>query len=228
MTTIFLRTLIIYASVTLVLRCMGKRQVGELEMSDLVATLLLSEVATLPIADSNLPLAHSLCAVLTILLLEIILTFLKNKCHFLKRILEDAPTFLIRDGRPLESELTRTRMSIEELIGECRAQGYSDISDIAYAILEQDGQLSILPRAQKAPLCPDDLSLTVVERGLCHPVITDGCIHDRHLKMLGIDRAFIEKECKRRGASVREVFLMTVNDKKEINMIRKKGDNKKK
>ena len=227
MATIFLRTLIIYASVTVVLRCMGKRQVGELEMSDLVVTLLLSEVATLPIADTDLPLAHSLCAVLTILLLEIILTYLKNKCHFLKRILEDAPTFLIRDGRPIEGELVRMRMSIEELIGECRTQGYSDIRDIAYAILEQDGQLSIIPRAGKAPLCPDDLSLTVKECGLCHPVITDGRIHDRHLRMLGVDRVFIEKECRRRGASVEEVFLMTVNDKKEIYMIKKEGKKKK-
>lgn len=221
MVTIFLRTLIIYASVTLVLRCMGKRQVGELEMSDLVATLLLSEVAALPIADADVPLFHSLCAMLTILLLEIILTFLKNKCHFLKRILEDAPTFLIRDGRPLEKELERTRMSIEELIGECRAQGYGDLSEIAYAILEQDGQLSILPRAEKAPLCPEDLCLPVKKRGLCHPVITDGYIHDRHLRMLGLDRRFVEKECRRRGLSVENVFLMTVNDAKEINVIGK-------
>ena len=227
MATIFLRTLIIYVSVTLVLRCMGKRQVGELEMSDLVATLLLSEVATLPIADTDLPLAHSLCAVLTILLLEIILTFLKNKCHFLKRILEDAPTYLIRDGRPLEGELTRMRMSIEELIGECRVQGYGDLSEIAYAILEQDGQLSILPRAGKAPLCPDDISLPVSERGLSHPVITDGQIHERHLRMLGLDRAFLQKECARRGVAVRDVFLMTINDKKEIKLISKEKKKKK-
>lgn len=227
MTTIFLRTLIIYASITLVLRCMGKRQVGELEMSDLVATLLLSEVATLPIADSDLPIAHSLCAVLTILLLEIILTFLKNKCHFLKRILEDTPTFLIRDGKPLEDGLTRMRMSIEELIGECRVQGYGDFSDIAYAILEQDGQLSILPRAGKAPLCPDDISLPVCDKGLCHPVITDGRIHDGALQMLGFDRAFLEKECRRRGVAIRDVFLMTINDQKEINLISKEKKKKK-
>ena len=221
MVTIFIRTLIIYASVTIVLRSMGKRQVGELEMSDLVATLLLSEVAALPIADADVPLFHSLCAMLTILLFEIILTFLKNKCHFLKRILEDAPTLLIRDGKPLQSELERSRMSIEELIGECRAQGYADLSEIAYAILEQDGQLSILPRADRTPLSPKDISLPVTERGLPHPVITDGYIHDRHLKMLGLDRSFVEKECKRRGTTVKNVFLMTVNDQMEIHMVHK-------
>lgn len=221
MLIIFLRTLIIYASITLVLRCMGKRQVGELEMSDLVATLLLSEVAALPIADADVPLFHALCAVLTILLLEVILTFLKNKCHFLKRMLEGEPSFLIRDGKPIQSELIRMRMSIEELLGECRAQGYSDLSEVAYAILEQDGQLSILPRAKRAPLCPEDLHLPVPEKGLSHPVITDGRIHERHLQMLGLNCAFIEKECKRRGYQVKDVFLMTINDRKEINVFRK-------
>jgi uncharacterized membrane protein YcaP (DUF421 family) len=187
----------------------------------------LSEVAALPIADADVPLFHSLCAMLTILLLEIILTFLKNKCHFLKRILEDAPSFLVRNGKPIEGELERTRMSIEELIGECRAQGYGDLSEIAYAILEQDGQLSILPRAEKAPLCPADISLPIKEKGLSHPVITDGHIHERHLRMLGLDRQFIEKECRSRGTSVKNVFLMTINDAKEIKIVNKEKKKKK-
>lgn len=218
MATIFFRTLIVYFLVSLVLRLMGKRQVGELELSDLVATLLLSEVAALPIADHNMPLLNGLLPVLLILSLEILLTYLKNKSHLLKKILEGRPSILIYKGRLDQRELARMRLSIEELLGECRLQGYADLCEIDYAILEQDGQLSILPKAGERPLTPNDLHLSPLHRGLAHPIILDGQIHDDQLSLLGWDHARLRAACTAQGLQIEEVFLMTVNDAGEVSI----------
>ena len=226
MATIIIRTLIIYAAISAVLRLMGKRQIGELELSDLVATLLLSELASLPISDHNIPLLNSLIPILIILSLEILITYCKTKCSPLKRLLESRPSVLIRRGVLDQAELGKMRISLEELISECRLQGYAHLDDVYYAILEQDGKLSVIPRASKSPLCADDLQLKADERGLAYTVIVDGVINDTHLAVLGLDRAWITRECGRRGAKTKDVFLMTVNDAHEINFIRKEKSKK--
>ena len=212
MVNLFARTLIIYLIVSIVLRCMGKRQVGELELSDLVATLLLSEVAALPIADHDMPLSHAVIPTLLILSLEIILTFLKTKSRFLKKLIDGRPSMLIYCGEPLPRELEKMRITIEELLAECRLQGYSDIHDIAYAILEQDGQLSIIPKAEKQPLSAEDIGLKPPEKGMAHPIITDGKIHKNHLRILGLSEEWVEATCKEQGYTEKEIFLMTVNE----------------
>ncbi len=222
MVNLFLRTLIIYIAVSVVLRCMGKRQVGELELSDLVATLLLSEVAALPISDHDMPLSHAIIPTLLILSLEIMLTFLKTRSRFLKKLLDGSPSILLKDGVPLRHELERMRISIEELLSECRLQGYPDIADVAYAILEQDGQISVVPRARKAPLSADDIGVEVKERGMAHPVITDGGVQKNHLALLGLSEEWLEKTCRTRGMTPDKIFLMTVNDAGEIKVYPKK------
>lgn len=219
MTVILFRTILIYLILSVVLRCMGKRQVGELELADLVVTLLLSEVAALPISDHNMPLINGLFPVLLILSLEIISTYLKNKIPLLKKMMEGKPSILICRGKLNQKELETMRLSIEELLGECRLQGYSDLRDIYYAILEQDGQLSIVPRASKQPLCADDVQITVPERGMAHPIILDGRINENHLAMIGKDKAWLEKTCKQRGLAWTDVFLMTVDDTDRITLI---------
>ena len=216
MTVILFRTILIYLILSIVLRCMGKRQVGELELSDLVVTLLLSEVAALPIADHNMPLANGLFPVLLILSLEIISTFLKNKIPLLKKLMEGKPSMLICRGRLDQNELGRMRLSIEEFLGECRLQGYSDLSDIYYAILEQDGKLSIIPRADKQPLCADNMKIKVSERGLAHPIILDGRINTNHLRMIGKSEGWLKKEIASRGLRQQDVFLMTADDAGKI------------
>ena len=141
-----------------------------------------------------------------------LLTYLKTKCSPLKKLLEGKPSFLICRGHLDQGELERMRISIEEFIGECRLQGYADLSDINYAILEQDGQLSIIPRTDRAPLSPEDIGIKVKDKGLSHPVILDGRVQENHLSMLGLDRRWLEKECARRGHQIEDIFLMTVDD----------------
>lgn len=222
MVTVLFRTLIVYGVIATVMRCMGKRQVGELDFSDLVATLLLSEVAALPLADAEMPLLRALLPALLILCLEIILTYLKNKLPFLKLAMEGKPSILILNGRPDRRELERSRISLEELLSECRIKGYPDISDIMYAILEQNGQISILPRAEKAPACPGDINVRVKEKGLPHALILDGQVQEQALTHAGLDRAWLDKACRERGLTADGVFYMTRNDAGEIYLLSKK------
>ncbi len=221
MATILFRTLIVYIFISAVFRMMGKREVGQMQISDLVAALLLSEVAALPLADHNTPLLNALVPVLIILALEILLTYFKNKSKILKRLLEGKPSFLIHRGKLNQGELERMRVSIEELLGECRQQGFSDLSDIEYAILEESGKLSLFPKAGKQPLTPDSLGIPAQETGIAHPLILDGSVNVPLLQRLGYDRAWLEKECARRGRTVSDFFLLTVDDAGNITAIGK-------
>ena len=136
MISLLFRTLLIYLFLTMILRLMGKRQVGEMEISELVTTLLLSEIAALPMEDTDIPVLHALVPILAIVALEIIITYLKTKWNPLKKIFESQPVFLIRRGVLNQTELERNRISVNEFLGELRMQGVSVLTDAYYAILE--------------------------------------------------------------------------------------------
>ncbi len=223
MYTVFFRMLIIYVLITAMLRLMGKRQVGELEMSDLVATLLLSELAAQPIEKPDIPLFHAVIPVLLIVSVEIIITFLKTKVNFLKRIFEGKPSLLIDRGRINQKELARTRLSIDELLSELRIQGYGNPEDVYYAILEESGKISVLPRADKQPLTPSDTKTEVSEKGLSLPLISDGSIQPKNLERMKKDEAWLCRECKKKSCTPEEVFLLTLDDAGGVNLVKKES-----
>ncbi len=224
MTGIFFRTLIIYILLLTVLRVLGKRQVGELEVSELVSTLLLSEIAALPIDNSDIPLLSAVIPILLILSLEIIITFLKNKSVILKRLFEMRPTILIDKGELKIRELTRARMSVEELLGELRLKGATELSDVYYAILEESGQMSVILRQEKQPLTAEGLITPEEERGIAHPLILDGAVCTSNLERLGKSEGWLISRLKDEGVTtgIDGVFLCTVNDADEFYIIKRK------
>ena len=158
--------------IALVLKLMGKRQIGELEVSELVSTLLISEIAALPIADPDIPLLNAIIPVVLIFSLEVIISALKNKSEKLKRIVEGEPVFLVFKGKIKVQALKDTRLSINELLSEARLQGIGDFSEILYAILEQNGKISFIKNR-----CGEKFAL---------PLIIDGEIKEEMLKESGI------------------------------------------
>ena len=211
MYSILFRTLILYVFITLVIRLMGKRQVGELEMSDFVTTILLSQIVSLPIEDPSIPLMHVFLPVLIIVTVEIMATFLKGRFNPLKRIFEGKPTFLVMRGRIDQGELLRVRVTLDELLSEVRQQGYGDIAEIDTVILEENGKFSILPRAAKAPPTAEDLGIKPAERGYALPIICDGALNEENLTRLGHDSAFVAKLLKSKHLSQEDVFLLTLD-----------------
>ncbi len=221
MFTLFFRTLLIYILITFVIRLMGKRQVGELDMSELVTTLLLSQLASLPIEDPEIPLLYVVIPVFLIVAAEIVISYLKGKFNFLKKIFETEPTLLISRGKLDQGEMMRMRITIEELLSEVRQQGYASLADIYYAIFEPNGKFSLLPRADKAPLTPEDCAIKVKEKGCALPLICDGDIKEDNLIKAGRDQAWLAKICKEKGCPPSEVFLLTVDDGGTLCFIKK-------
>lgn len=206
MTSIVVRTVIVYILLSFSLRIMGKRQLGELDVSELVSTLLISEIASIPIDDPDIPLMNAIIPILFLLAIEIILSTVKNKSERLKKVIEGKPEYIIYKGRLLQKALKDNRISMNELLSEIRLQGIGDIDDVYYATVEQNGSLSVLKK--------DDCNMA-------HPLIIDGMIIEENLKAQGYDEKWLSKRLDEKGINKDQVFLMTVNDEGQINIIKK-------
>lgn len=239
MASIFFRTAIIYILLTVVLKLMGKRQIGELEISELVSTLLISEIAALPIDDPDIPLLSAVVPILFILSLEILISAAKNRSHTLKRLVEGRPICIIRNGKLQQDLLRENRISINELLSEMRLQGIGDISDVNYAILEQSGKISMIKSGGngggqtnsslsgvKDPTGGSDSGQSgSCDGGLAHSLILDGAVEEGTLRILGYNDAWLRRALGNKVPD--EVFLMTVDDNGKVNIILKEEKTRK-
>lgn len=216
MVTIIVRTIIIYAILIGAMRLMGKRQIGQLEVSDLVSTLLLSELAALPIENHDIPLAYSIIPTVILMAIEIFTAALQGKFPKLKNLFSPRPSILIKMGKPDFGELEKCRMSADELLIALRRSGTTDISEIAYAILEQDGNVSVLPRAYAKPATAKDVHAGNTESGMYRIIVDRGVINDNSIKELGITREWVEKSASSKGFSINEISLMLADEADNI------------
>ena len=207
--SILIRTAIIYILLNFAMRIMGKRQIGELDVSELVSTLLISELVSIPIDDPDIPLMTAVISVMFILSVEIILSTIKNKSEKMKEKIEGEPVYIIYKGRLLQKALSENRISINELLSEMRVQGISDIDDIYYAILEQNGSLSLIKKDA------DELA---------HPIIIDTEVDTKTLAKCGYNEKWLEARLREHRAKKEEIFLMTVTDRGETKIILKDSE----
>lgn len=221
MTVILIRTVLIYLILLVTMRCMGKRQVGELEISDLVITLLISEIATLPLTDTDIPLLHAIVPIVTLLTLEVTLSMLIACFPRLKNLLTVRPATLIKRGSFCQKELRNSRISADELIGELRQQGITDISEVDYAILEQNGRLTAIQKSRFRPPSAQDLGIAVTENGIFHIVIDKGVINKHALRDLCLTEKALHQLVSDRHLRIDDVYLLMINDGGEVRTIRK-------
>lgn len=220
MLTILFRTIIIYILLFIAMRLMGKRQIGELEISDLVTTFLISEIASLPITEPELPLAHAIIPIVLLLGLEVIISMLISRFPKFK-FLTSRPSTLIRDGVICQKAMLDARLSFDELFSELRNQGIDDISKIKYAILEQNGRITVIEKARYRQVSADDIGLSVNESGLFHIIIEHGCINRHGINRVGIHESSLCNELSRMGFCVSDIYLMMINDAGERRIIPK-------
>lgn len=220
-TTIFFRTLIIYALLILAMRLMGKRQIGELEVSELVGTLILSEIASMPIENQEIPISFALVPIITITTIEIAMSVILMKFPKLKTLISTRPSTLIENGVIDQRELSRARISTEELIGELRQRGIADISEVNYAVLEQNGKISVIPKAPKRPATPADLSIAVPENGIMHILVSNGYVNDYNMKKHKKDAAWLKQKSAEHHCPTDRIFLLLIDDNDNICLIPK-------
>lgn len=213
MVSILIRTIFIYLYLILCMRLTGKRQIGELQLSELITALLLSELAAAPTANPAIPLMHAIIPITALVSLEIIGTMLVTKSTLIRRFLDGVPSVVINRGKIDIPALANVRMSVEELMAELRLKGYARPEDVFYAILEQNGKLSVIPRVSAIPISSGDAAVTLPEKGMSHLIIVDGKISKKSLSTINKNREWLDKRLHSHGySSPSEIFVFAVDD----------------
>ena len=227
MATIIIRTLIIYGILIGAMRLMGKRQIGQLEVSDLVSTLLLSELAALPIENHDIPLMYSIIPTVLLMSIEIFTAAIQGRFPRLKNLFSPRPSILIRMGQPDFDELKKCRMSSDELLIALRKSGTTDISEIAYAILEQDGNVSVIPRAYAKPATAKDVAAGNTESGMFRIIVDKGEINDAALQDIGWSHEKAFNIISNNNYDILAVDLMIADDAGNYRIFTARNNNEK-
>lgn len=223
MINIILRTIIIYFIVLILLRIMGKREIGQLSSFDLVVAIIIAETAAIPIDNKNMPIVEAAVPMIVLVAAQIIMSFACLKSDFIRDLIYGRPTTLIKNGKILEKEMLKTRYNIEDLLIQLREKNIFNVEDVEFAILESSGKLSVLPKSQKHPLTAELLGLPTPYEGLCVPLIIDGQIQKHNLKQVKLDENWLINELQKKGIKeINEVFFASLDtqgnlylDKKE-------------
>lgn len=218
-----IRTFILYVTVTVAIRLMGKRQIGDMQPNELVITLLISEIAAIPLQDTEQPMSIGLSAIFVLVFLEIIISILAMKSFFVRKLLNGQSVVIIKNGVIDQHAMRNVRMTVVDLIEQLRGQDVFNIEDVAFAVLEVNGNLSVLLKKDAQPVSVKDAKLNLPDSKLPLPVISDGKIVYESLKALEITKQKLNKILKHQCDSVKDVFLMTLDRDGNHTIIKKGG-----
>lgn len=221
MAATLIRTIILYFTVIISIRLMGKRQIGELQPGELVITILISECAAAPIQDLNRPIINGIMAILALVILELLISAIALKWPLARRAIDGHPLIVIRDGVIDQKALKNLRLSVNDLMEELRIQGYFFIQDIAFAIVETNGKLSIMLKPEKQPANASMVNNVQPYNGLPSIVVNDGSYNQHGIDECGITKREIQKYLKNKRLELKNVLLMIVDEKKNILHIKK-------
>ncbi len=220
MFTTFLRTIIMYFFVAMTLRVLGKRQIGELEPSELVVTIMISDVATLPIQDSSQPLVSSLIAILLLVILEALISFCAYKNFKVRKVFFGTPSVFYEKGKINQKEMEKQRFNLNDLMECIRNTGATSLSDVDFVLMETNGNVSVIPNTQNRPVNIGDINLESEPALLSYVVIDNGHINLNNLKRLGFDAAWLKKQLDAKNfQNPSSVFCMTASQNGETIII---------
>ena len=215
------RTVLVYGVLIGAIRLMGKRQIGQMEPSELVVTMLVADLAAAPIQEEGLTVLSAAVPIGIILILELILSTLSLRSLFWRKLLCGKPVILIENGKILQENLRATRVTLDELTGYLRQKDVLDITKVQYAILETGGSLSVFPFPEEMAASARDAGVTPQRQSLPVTVISDGIVMQGNLRKAGKDENWLRKELKARSATVEKTFLFAVDGDDRITYIRK-------
>lgn len=218
-----LRTLIMYIVILAGVRIMGKRQISQLQTSELVVTLLISELAVMPIQEHEEPLWNGLVPMLTLIVCEIAVSLLMLKLGGFRKLVCGKPILVIENGEILQDQMRKLRMSTEELFEQLRQNGVFSLEEVAYAVIETNGMMSVSRHAREDPLTPRQLGIPVEPDYLEVVVISDGRLSESSLKLCGKDAEWARNQLKSRGIPLSQVFIMTARMDGACKIIPKKS-----
>lgn len=212
-----IRTVILYLVIVLVLRIMGKRQVAQLQPFELVIILMISELAAIPSQDIGIPLIAGLLPVLVLLLLGVTISQISLKSEKFRGFICGKPTVLIEKGHILEDQLRGLRYNLSDLLEQLRVKNIPNIADVEYAILETNGQLSVIPKSLKRPVTPGDLSLQIPNEELPYTLVMDGILQHQNFSKAGVTGDWLNNQLQQAGIpDYKKVLLASVDSQKKL------------
>lgn len=211
-----IRSLILYLLLVFVIRLMGKRQLGEMEPSEFVVTMLIADLASVPMQDLGIPLLSGVIPILTVLCMELILSALSYYSITVRKLFCGRPVILMENGQILQKSLKKNRLTPDELTEHLREKGVVDLSTVKYAILETNGQISVLLYPEHQPLTPADYEMPAAETSLPVTIISGGKLLKNNLKISGRSEAWLRSILTSYHCTIRNIYLLTVDEAGKI------------
>ena len=219
----YIRTILLYLILIAVIRLMGKRQLGQMEPTEFVVTMLVANLAAIPMQDGGIPLLSGLVPILTVLGVEMILSFLALRCVPIRRLLCGKPVILIENGKILQNNLRRTSITMDELTGHLREKNVLCIEQVQFAILETDGNFSVFPYPKFQPASAKDAGIEVKGRLLPYTIIEDGHLFQENLHLCGKDIHWLRRVLEEQDAQISTTWLLTVDRSDHITFVSREG-----
>lgn len=218
-----IRTILLYFLVIVSLRIMGKRQIGEMQPSELVVAIMISDLAAVPMQAIDIPLITGIIPVLTLIVAEIVMSYISLKSRRLRKIISGEPSIIIYNGHVNEGELERLRFNMNDLLEQLRINNYSDISEVDCAVMETNGKLSIIPKSSAKNVTLGDINIKAEQERLQHLIMSDGKINKKELLTINKSEQWLQKEIKKKKLKKEEVFFAIYDFNKGL-IIQKKGE----
>lgn len=227
MLIVIIRSVILYAVVLLVMRIMGKRQIGQLQPFELVITIIISELAAVPMQNTGIPLIYGILPIVILMIAQVLLSFISLKSLKAREIICGKPSILIESGKIKDDELSKLYININDLLEQLRIKGYPDIQDVELAVLETEGQLSVIPKSSKRPLNPQDMNITVPQEKLPVTLVIDGTIDRQNLGSAKMNEEDLKNELAKKGAPDYKKVLFAGLDSSGKFFYQEKSDSRK-
>lgn len=212
----FIRAIILYILVLLVMRMMGKREIGQLQPFELAISIMIADLATIPMSDVGIPLFDGIIPILALLVMHLGIAAINLRSVTMRKVICGKPSILVYRGKIDEKVLKKEKFTINELQERLRGDNVFSLADVEYAILETSGEITVIQKPNKRTTIPEDFGIMPEYEGMTYDLIVDGKIMYANLKLLGKDFYWLEKEAKKFKVRPKDVLLMTIDGKQQI------------
>lgn len=220
----FIRAIILYIVVLVVMRLMGKREIGQLQPFELAISIMIADLASVPMSELGIPLTNGIVPILALLVMYMIISILNMKSVNFRKIMSGKPAILIYRGKIVEKALRKESITINELQERLRVDNIFNLGDVEYAILETNGELTVIQKPEKRTLTPQDLNISPEYEGIPYDLVVEGKVMHENLKSIGKDEIWLEKQLKKFDAKIENTLVATIDGKGQF--FCQKKDNK--
>lgn len=216
MLAVFFRSIVIYTIVLIVMRLMGKREIGQMQPFELAISIMIADLASIPMSDIGIPISNGIIPILGLLVMHLIISIINIKSSKMREFICGKPTILIYKGKIDEKKMKKERFTLNELEEKLRSNNITNIGDVEFAILETSGDISVIQKPNKRTTTPEDFNIMPEYEGICYNLVIDGKIMKENLNKIGKDYKWLKKQTQKFQMMPEEAFIVTINEKGNI------------